>query len=212
MEWALDWDDDFLMTEEAPAGDRDTELMLLFQAGDEGAFEALFARHSRPLIRFASRFVHNRERAEELAQEILLKVYEGADRYRPTAKFTTWLYRIATNVCLNEIRRPWFRAARRSIDASPEAAVATHRELRTDPDPVRDLERQAIARALAEALSLIPDRQRAAFILNKYQELSYAEVGEVMKTSEKAVKSMIHRAREALAARLAPMLPEYRKP
>ena len=213
MEWALYRNDGFLMTAETSAGDQDAELMLRFQAGEEGAFEALFARHSKPLVNFAWRFVHNRERAEELAQEILLKVYEGSDRYRPTAKFTTWLYRIATNSCLNEIRRPWFRIVQRPIDAAPPAAAeAAHPELRQDPDPVRNLEREALARALAGALGRLPARQRTAFILNKYQQLSYAEVGEVMQTSEKAVKSMIHRAREALAESLAPVLPEYRRP
>jgi RNA polymerase sigma-70 factor (ECF subfamily) len=189
--------------------DEDAALMLRFKSGDADAFDQLFKRHARPLINFAYRFVRNRGRAEELAQEVLLKVYESADGYRAKAKFTTWLYRIAVNICLNEVRRPAFRAIHQSLPLEDlKTGVLTPPELQSDPVSFRNLDRQAMSQALKQALSEIPEKQRTAFILNKYQELSYAEVGEIMKISEKAVKSLIHRAREALAERLASFMPK----
>lgn len=210
MGMILNWSDRTPMVEETglEKGDEDAQLMLRFKAGDVEAFDRLFTRHTRALVNFACRFVQNRARAEELAQEVFLKVYEAAGGYTVKANFTTWLYRIATNVCLNEIRKPYFRAVHQSLtDESSNNGAPTPRELQSAADSDRNLDRQAISQALKRALAQIPEKQRIAFILNKYQELSYAEVGEIMKISEKAVKSLIHRAREALAERLTPLLP-----
>jgi RNA polymerase sigma-70 factor (ECF subfamily) len=199
------------MTDESQESgvDADAQLMLRFKEGDLQAFEALFSRHVRPVMNFAYRFVRNREVAEELAQEIFLRVHDAARTYEPHAKFTTWLYRIATNVCLNEIRRPQFRAHHESLNPRADDEERT-RGLPDSREPAPDalMERRAIAAALRRSLAQLPDKQRAAFILNKYQELSYAEVAEVMGTSEKAVKSLIHRAKESLAEILEPLLPE----
>ena len=189
--------------------DADAELMMRFKAGDAAAFEDLFARHARSLVNFAFRFVRNREVAEELAQEVFIKVHDAAPAYRPEAKFTTWLYRIATNVCLNETRRAQYRARHESLDApASEDPDALPLELadraRVGADVL--LERQAVSESIKRALATLPEKQRIAFILNKYQELSYSEVAEVMSTSEKAVKSLIHRAKEAMAQRLRPLL------
>jgi RNA polymerase sigma-70 factor (ECF subfamily) len=184
--------------------------MLRFKAGDLEAFEVLFARHVRAVVNFAYRFVRSRAVAEELAQEVFLRVHDSAAGYRPEAKFTTWLYRIATNVCLNEVRKPRFRAVHESIDGDPSGDGSEPMDL---PDSGRDgpervLQKRAVAQALKEALDRLPEKQRVAFVLGKYQELSYAEISEVMQISEKAVKSLIHRAKEALAQRLRPLLPE----
>jgi len=190
--------------------DPDVELMLRFQNGDLAAFEALFARHSRALVSFAYRFVRNLAVAEELAQDTFLRVHDAANGYRASARFTTWLYRIATNVCLNEVRRPRFRAVHQSLDGPQDDPDMRPLELidsRSD-DPLALIHEKTVARALRTALAHLPEKQRLAFILNKYQELSYAEVAEVMRTSEKAVKSLIHRAKEALAARLRTSVPE----
>jgi RNA polymerase sigma-70 factor (ECF subfamily) len=189
--------------------DADAQLMLRFKDGDIEAFETLFSKHMRAVVNYACRFVHNREMAEELAQEVFLKVHQGAKGYQAQAKFTTWLYRIATNLCLNEVRKPEFRAARRSLsvdphrDPAPSAFAAAGRG-----GPDRVLDRQAILQVLKQALDQAPEKQRTAFILNKYQELSYAEVAAIMSMSEKAVKSLIHRAKETLAQKLKPLLPE----
>src|SRR5438552_1320582 len=167
------------MNEETRDGslDTDAQLMLRFQAGDLRAFESLFWRHSRPMVNFAYRFVRSRETAEELAQEVFLRVHDAAPLYRAQAKFTTWLYRIATNVCLNELRRPRFRAVHQSLDASttddPDDKPMEIQDDHAGPD--RLMERRAIARALIRALEQLPEKQRLAFILNKYQDLSYSE-------------------------------------
>jgi RNA polymerase sigma-70 factor (ECF subfamily) len=187
--------------------DADTQLMLRFKDGDQAAFDLLFTRYTPAIISFAYRFVRDREVAEELAQEVFLKVYEGAGRYRVQSRFTTWLYRIATNVCLNEIRKPRFRAAHEPLseESERESEISSTESVRGQD---KLLERQAIVRVIRQVLDQIPEKQRTAFILSKYQELSYAEVAEVLKTSEKAVKSLIHRARETLAERLKPLMPE----
>lgn len=191
--------------------DADAQLMLRFREGDLQAFESLFSRHCRSVVNFAYRFVRNREIAEELAQEIFLRVHDAAPGYRPEAKFTTWLYRIATNVCLNEVRRPQFRRLHQSLD-SPSSDDPDGKPIEIEdkqrPGAQTLLERETVARALRQALEHLPEKQRLAFILNKYQDLSYAEVAEIMRISEKAIKSLIHRAKETLAARLKPLLPE----
>lgn len=209
MERALTWSFRIRMVEETGLEvlDPDARLMLRFRDGDAEAFNTLFSRHMRSMINFAYRFVHNREQAEELAQEIFLKVYEGAGGYKAQAKFTTWLYRIAANVCLNEVRKPRFRAVHQPLPEANDPALGCA-EFQAGSAPDRLLEQQAISNVLKEALNKIPEKQRIAFILNKYQDFSYLEVAEIMKTSEKAVKSLIHRAKEALAERLQPFLPE----
>jgi RNA polymerase sigma-70 factor, ECF subfamily len=200
------------MIDESAIEDSDAYLMLQFKDGDAGAFDQLFARHTRAVINFSYRFVRNRGIAEELAQEIFLRVYEAAAGYRVQSKFTTWLYRIATNVCLNEIRKPHVRAALNNSENSGDAAQFENHQLGgASILPDRLLEQQAVSRALKQALEQLPEKQRAAFILNKYQELSYGEVAEVMRISEKAVKSLIHRAKETLAEKLKPLLPELIK-
>ena len=211
VETAIAWNRLAIMSETDAPIDPDAQLMLRFQAGDLRAFESLFARHSRAMVNFAYRFLRNREVAEELAQEIFLRIYDAGGGYRVEAKFTTWLYRIATNACLNEIRRPQFRARHISIDTAPtddpdDRPIELEDTRRAGPQTL--LERSAVAAAVQQALDVLPEKQRLAFILNKYQDLSYAEVAGVMQTSEKAVKSLIHRAKEALAETLRPLLPE----
>jgi RNA polymerase sigma-70 factor (ECF subfamily) len=194
----------------AAASDQDARLMLAFREGSLEAFEELFSRHARAMVSFAYRFVRDRAVAEELAQEVFLRVHDAAWSYRPSARFSTWLYRIATNVCLNEVRRPRFRVRHDSLDAEgadPGAGPRLDVADRT-PGPEDQVLRVDRFRVLKEALESLPEKQRLAFILNKYAELSYAEVAEVMRTSEKAVKSLIHRAKEGLAAKLRPLLEE----
>jgi RNA polymerase sigma-70 factor (ECF subfamily) len=193
------------------ATDPDAQLMLRFREGEFRAFDLLFEKHKRNIVNFAYRFVRNREVAEELAQDIFLKVYENADGYRVQARFTSWLYRIATNVCLNEIRKPRYRAVHQSLYAvrpDGEETEDIRIESGTEAGPDKVLERQAVARVIKQALDRVPEKQRLAFILNKYQELSYDEVADVLNVSEKAVKSLIHRAKETLAEKLKPWMPE----
>jgi RNA polymerase sigma-70 factor (ECF subfamily) len=213
MEAALYWSSVIDMVEETGAEvlDLDAQLMLRFKNGDRSAFDKLFTKHTRSIVNFAYRFVRNREIAEELAQEVFLKVYENAAGYSVRAKFTSWLYTIATNVCLNEIRKPQFRVRHQPLehlrpDGGSDEEMKIEFGTAVRPDTI--FERHAIASVIKDALEQIPEKQRIAFILNKYQELSYAEVAEVMDSTEKAVKSLIHRAKEALAERLQPLMSE----
>ena len=213
MEAALDRSSIAEMAEpsEARIIDFDAQLMLRFQNGDTSAFNTLFEKHMRRIIQYVYRFVRNREVAEELAQEVFLKVYENASGYRPKAKFLSWLYTIATNICLNEVRKPQFRASHQSLDDPVIGSAGTdsaRHEIASGNGPDLELERLEMERVIKRALVQIPEKQRIAFILNKYQELSYAEVADVLKMSEKAVKSLIHRAKEALAERLEPLMGE----
>ena len=216
MEAVRHWSSVIDMAEESGAAvhDPDAQLMLRFRDGDTAAFVRLFVKHMPGIINFAYRFVRNREIAEEMAQEVFLKVYENAAGYRIKARFTSWLYRIATNVCLNEIRKPQFRVRHQSLHVSPfdgENDEDKKLEYGTAEGPDRIFERRDLARIIQQALEQLPEKQRIAFILNKYQELSYSEAAGVLNISEKAVKSLIHRAKEALAERLKPFTAELLK-
>ena len=191
--------------------DLDAQLMVRFREGDAGAFDTLFRKHMARIVNYAYRFVRNRDIAEELAQEVFLKVYKNSGGYKAQAKFTTWLYTIATNICLNEVRKPQFQAIHQPLFLAQEGNGGEEEiriEAGTTEGPDVLMERRALEAVIKDALEQIPEKQRIAFILNKYQELSYAEVAGVLEISEKAVKSLIHRAKEALADRLKPLMHE----
>jgi RNA polymerase sigma-70 factor (ECF subfamily) len=176
--------------------DEDVRLMLAFRGGDGVAFERLFRRWSGPLLRYLDRMVRDLATAEELVQEVFLRVHRSRERYTPEARFSTWLYRIATNLALNELRRPRHRAPHRSIDDEGAAPIAA------GPSADDVVAARRVGRAAAEALAELPEKQRAALCLAAVEGLSYAEVAEALDVTEKAVKSLVHRARSALALRL----------
>jgi len=177
--------------------DEDVRLMLAFGAGDAAAFDALFRRWSAPLLRYLERMVRDRAAAEELVQEVFLRVHRARDRYAPEARFSTWLYRIATNLALNELRRPRQRRPHRSTDDEDAAPLVADTPA---ADDVADARRQGAAawRELGE----LPEKQRAALCLSAVEGLSYAEVARTLDVTEKAVKALVHRARSTLAQRL----------
>lgn len=181
----------------ARGADDDVRLMLAFRGGDTSAFDALFGRWAAPLLRYLERMVHDTAIAEELVQETFLRVHRSRERYSPEARFSTWLYRIATNAALNELRRPLRRAIHESADADggPELVGAS-----VPADEIAHARRlgQEVERELAE----LPDHQRAALWLVAVEGLSYAEVAETLAVTDKAVKALVHRARRALAAKL----------
>ena len=178
--------------------DEDVRLMLAFREGQAAAFDELFRRWSGPLLRYLERMVRDLATAEELVQEAFLRVHRARDRYSPDARFSTWLYRIATNLALNELRRPRRKLAHHSADddATPELAGES-----PAPDDVVDARRRGAA--VCEALGQLPEKQRAALCLAAVEGLSYAEVAAALEVTEKAVKSLVHRARTALAKHLA---------
>jgi len=181
---------------EAEVTDPDVRLMLALRAGDAAAFDSLFGRWSGPLLRYAQRMVGDLATAEDLVQEVFLRVYRARERYAPEARFSTWLYRIATNLALNELRLPRRRTPHRSAE-DEEAVLA---EPAAGADDVAHARR--VGRAAAAALEELPETQRAALCLAAVEGLSYAEVAEALEVTESAVKALVHRARSALAQRL----------
>ena len=186
---------------EAVVARSDAELMLRVKDGDEGSFADLLSRHRDPVVNYLYRMVQNAAIAEELAQDVFLRVYRARQSYEPSAKFTTWLYCIATNVALNSLRDGRMAKNVAPLD-DPASNVA--RELRA-PEPT--VEERLVAQTrgweVRQAVQALPAKQRAAVILHKYQELDYKQIAEALKCSESAVKSLLFRAYEALRVRLS---------
>lgn len=169
--------------------------MLRFQAGEREAFEQLFRRYTPPLVGFLARMVPDRGRAEELAQEAFVRVYNARERYEPTARFSTWLFGIAHNLALNELDRAY-----RSREWPLDAVHEVYTDGATDAEA--ELDARRTAEHLERALAALPDRQRAALALRAEHGLAYEEIAEALDTTLGSVKSLIHRARERLIAEL----------
>lgn len=190
-----------------PMAASDVELMLGVKAGDEACFEQLLAKYRTPLVSFLYRMVRDRAVAEDLAQEAFLRVFRARKTYAPGAKFTTWLFRIATNLALNSLRDGRRRRSNVSIDETddrqrPLVEVA-------DPAPAIEecLEERDRARQIWQAVSALPEKQRAAVLLHKYRELGYDEIARILGCSESALKSLLFRAYATLRVSLAPLSP-----
>ncbi len=176
--------------------DPDGRLMLRFRAGDRSAFDVLFARYTPPLVNFLARMVVDRARAEELAQETFVRVYQARERYEARSRFSTWLFGIAHRLALNELDRAPRKRERPIAAADLEAAL--------DPGPRPDevLEAGRTTRALERGLKRLPARQRAALLLRTQEQQGYEEIAVVLGASVASVKSLLHRARENLLAAL----------
>jgi RNA polymerase sigma-70 factor, ECF subfamily len=175
--------------------------MLRYQAGDEASFDRLVQAYAPRVFALLTRFVGPAQNREDLVQEVFLRVIRARAGYRPEARFSTWLYRIVFNLCVNENERR--RPGRSLDDELGELRVDEHA-----PAPGAELERADLVFSVRAAIAALPARQRMALVLAKYEELPYEEVARVLGTSEKAIKSMIHRARESLRARLSGFLEE----
>jgi RNA polymerase sigma-70 factor, ECF subfamily len=187
--------------------DSDLELMLRVRQGDAESFDELLRRYRTPLVKYFCRMVRDQALAEDLAQEAFLRVYQARQRYRPDARFTTWLYRIATNLALNAIRDG--KGTQRLGENGSSEDGDRHWDL---ADPKASVEQQMIEtdrlRMIRKAIEALPESQRAAVILHKYQEVDYHQISIILKVSENAVKSLLFRAYEALRARLEPLMRE----
>jgi len=184
--------------------ERDAELMLRVREGDSLSFSLLLEKHRGPVIHFLYRMVLNQAIAEELAQEVFLRVYRSRATYEPTAKFTTWLFRIATHLALNSIRDGRNEKLQESLDR--EVADGPVRQVATgEPNVEQLLLRQARLLEVRQAIESLPAKQRAAVLMHKYDEMEYSQIAGVLNCSESAVKSLLFRAYEALRARLAHM-------
>jgi len=186
----------------------DTEVMLRAQAGEDAAFDYLAQKFRRPLVSFMYRMVRNLAIAEELSQEVLLRVYRSRQSYAAEAKFTTWLYRIATNLALNHIRDTKHERPENSValdESDEESGLAV--EL---PDPAMSAEQRMLRRermvAIRKHVEALPERQRMAVIMHKYQSMDYREISKVLKLSESATKSLLFRAYETLRDKLKDFL------
>jgi RNA polymerase sigma-70 factor, ECF subfamily len=181
----------------------DVELMLRVKHGDREAFSLLVQRHRKPLINFIYRFTVDPGESEDLAHEVFIKIFQSASRYEPRAAFSTWLYRIATNLALNYLRDHRPQRVNSLDGGSEEEEDRSRLELRDKAALVEDqLLAQERVRQIREALAALPENQRLAVVLTKYQGLSLKETAEVMKCSEVAVKSLIFRAYAALREKL----------
>src|SRR5262245_47271377 len=192
----------FLRMDARETTDPGVKLMLAWQAGDERAFDRIVETYSPQVYALLTRFLGPRPNREDLVQEAFLRVIRARDRYEPTARFTTWLFRIVYNLAVNETQRGREREALALEGESFELGDAA-----ASP-PSSGLERDDVVRAVRAAIALLPENQRMALILAKYEERPYAEIAEVLGSTEKAVKSLIHRARETLREHLAPFLAE----
>jgi len=191
--------------------DPDVQLMLHFKDGDEDGFRKLFSKYQSQIINFCFRFCSDRELSEDLAQEVFLRVYRAAKRYQPKARFSTWIYRIAVNVCLNETRKLKKRYLKQSLDRTfagsddhnnrlPEYQDETH--LAADEMMVSGQRDEQIK----AALQMLSEQQRIAVVLRIYDEFSYNEIARQMSVSEGKVKTLIFRGRQQLKETLKGIL------
>ena len=184
--------------------DLDAELMLRVKEGDGASFGVLLDKHRSSVVHFLFRMVQNHAVAEELAQEVFLRVYRNRATYEPTAKFTTWLFRIATHLALNSIRDGRHdRLQERLDDDSNDMPMRQVKDAR--PSVEQSMVYQAKLDEIRQAISVLPDKQRAAVLMHKYEEMEYSQIAKVLSCSESAVKSLLFRAYESLRARLAHM-------
>lgn len=187
----------------------DVQLMLDVKAGDERSFELLLRRYRTPLVNFLYRMVRDSAVAEDLAQEVFLRVYRARKEYAPSAKFTTWIFRIATNLALNSVRDNRNRQMEISMDRAVDIGDDERPAMEVQ-DHTPTMEQYLIARSRSEmilrAIDALPEKQRAAVLLHKYQELDYDEIARILDCSESALKSLLFRAYETLRTALAPLL------
>jgi RNA polymerase sigma-70 factor (ECF subfamily) len=179
------------------------ELMARIAKGDNDAFEILVNRHQTSILNLVYRFIGDRTQAKDLAQEVLIRVWQAAGSYQPKAKFTTWIYRITANLCFNELksarRRKWF-----SFNWSDEDGEHTIEETLSDGAPSAEdllLEKER-SRQISNALQSLPENQRMALILKRYDDLSYPEIAQIIGCSVSAVESLLVRAKRTLQEKL----------
>jgi len=182
----------------------DAAIMLRVAEGDEAAFNFLAGKYHRPMIHFLYRMVGNQAVAEELAQEVFLRVYRARTSYRAEARFTTWLYRIATNLAVNHARDTRHERAAQTVylDAPDEESGATPDLADDEPTAEQHMLREERMAAIRSHVMALPERQRMAVLMHKYQGMDYRQIGDVLKLSESATKSLLFRAYQTLREKL----------
>src|ERR1051325_8105221 len=188
--------------------DPDAALMLRVKQGDRDAFTLLVEKYKQPVMNMVARTLRDPIEAEDLAQNVFVQVFKSAARYQCKAKFSTWLFTIARNLCLNEIRRR-SRHPAESLDAPhPDKEAQPQHQIEDVKNfsPPDSLLHGELALKIEEALADLPENQRTAILLCRQDELSYEEIAEVLGCSLSATKSLIHRGRETLKEKLKPYL------
>jgi RNA polymerase sigma-70 factor (ECF subfamily) len=188
----------------AAALDFDAELMLRVKEGDGASFGVLLEKHRSSVVHFLYRMIQNHAVAEELAQEVFLRVYRSRSTYEPTAKFTTWLFRIATHLALNSLRDGKHERSQERLDDDSSDMPARQVSDRK-PSVEQSMVYQAKLDEIRRAIGALPEKQRAAVLMHKYEEMEYSQIAKVLACSDSAVKSLLFRAYETLRARLAHM-------
>ena len=182
----------------------DAQVMLRVKAGDDSAFDYLVQKYRRAMISFMYRMTHNAAVAEDLAQEVFLRVYRSRGGYEPSAKFTTWLYRIATNLAVNHARDTRHERPENQVSLDePDEDTGTTMDV---PDSTLSVEENILRRERLNAIRAkvqgLPERQRMAVVMHKYQQMDYRQIADVLKLSESATKSLLFRAYETLREQL----------
>ncbi|MDW7679009.1 MAG: RNA polymerase sigma factor [bacterium] len=183
----------------------DAQIMLQVKNGDAKAFEQLVEKYKLPIINFCLRFSGNKDDAEDLAQDVFVRVFQAAERYEDRAKFSTWLYRIAVNLCLNHQRRKkliTFLSLDRNHHDSSERSSDNLEALFSSSTPEREYELKEQQRLVQQAINSLPENQKTVVILYRYHNLSYQEIAKILNISISAVESRLHRAKLNLKKRL----------
>jgi RNA polymerase sigma-70 factor (ECF subfamily) len=182
----------------------DAAVMLELRAGNMAGFDYLIQKYRKPIIHFMYRMVHNQAVAEELAQEVFLRVYRSRETYRAEARFSTWLYRIATNLGVNYVRdnRQERSASTVYLDETDPETGTTPDVADATPGAENRMLRDERMNAIREYVMALPERQRTAVLMHKYQGMDYKQIGEVLKLSESATKSLLFRAYQTLRGKL----------
>ena len=182
----------------------DAAIMLALRAGNMAGFDFLIQKYRKPIIHFMFRMVHNQAIAEELAQEVFLRVYRSRETYRAEARFSTWLYRIATNLGVNHARDTRHeRSASTVYLDEPDSETGTTPDVAdSTPDIEAKLLRQERLHAIRQHVLALPERQRMAVLMHKYEGMDYKQIGDVLKLSESATKSLLFRAYQTLREKL----------
>jgi len=190
----------------SPAPDLDAQLMLRVRDGDEDSFRVLLDKHRNPLVHFLYRMVQEQPVSEELAQEVFLRIYRSRASYEPTARFTTWMFRIATHLALNWLRDEKNERATERLDEDRGGDLPSRELPDRKPSVEQRMVYQARLQEIRDAIATLPGKQRAAVLMHKYREMEYAQIASALECSESAVKSLLFRAYETLRARLAHMV------
>ncbi len=186
--------------------DPDAALMLRVKGGDVRAFEELVGKYQQPIVTLMYRMIRDLDEAEDLAQNVFIRVFQSAPRYEVSAKFSTWIFTIARHLCLNEIRRRGRHPAESLEAGESEEAAPRHFPDRRDVSAPQAFLQAELEAKIQEALARLPAKQRLAIVLCREEELSYEEIARVLDCSVSATKSLIHRGRETLKQKLKPYL------